>query len=218
MFGQKVLDFELLLIYTISKANRSHIYIRGGFFMYNRYGYSGAGASVLGVLLVLVALAVGILYLIAWCKMFHKAGLPWERLFVPVYGQYWMYKFADAAGIFWGILAGSVLYPIISMLILSGRNYEAIGVIGFIYLLFMLAMVILYSVKLARAFGKGGGFAVGLVLLNPIFIMILGFGDAQYVLGRSAYNSIPTGWRCPTCNTINNSQTMQCTTCGYMKF
>ena len=37
-------------------------------------------------------------------------------------------------------------------------------------------------IDLAKAFGKGGGFAVGLILLGPIFMLILGFGSAQYQL------------------------------------
>ena len=36
------------------------------------------------------------------------------------------------------------------------------------------------GIKLARAFGKGTGFAVGLILLPSIFYMILGFGDSVY--------------------------------------
>lgn len=35
--------------------------------------------------------------------------------------------------------------------------------------------------KLAKAFGKGTGFGFGLLFLNTIFILILGFGDAEYI-------------------------------------
>jgi hypothetical protein len=35
-------------------------------------------------------------------------------------------------------------------------------------------------IELAKAFGKGTGFALGLVFLGFIFFPILGFGDAQY--------------------------------------
>ncbi len=40
----------------------------------------------------------------------------------------------------------------------------------------------LYSAPcgVARGFGKGGGFAVGLVLLPFVFYPILAFSDAQY--------------------------------------
>jgi hypothetical protein len=35
-------------------------------------------------------------------------------------------------------------------------------------------------VDLAKSFAKGTGFAIGLIFLFPIFMMILGFGDARY--------------------------------------
>ena len=40
---------------------------------------------------------------------------------------------------------------------------------------------IMTYVKLARVFGKSGGFAAGLILLEPIFLLILAFGSAQYI-------------------------------------
>ena len=44
------------------------------------------------------------------------------------------------------------------------------------------------NIKLAKAFGKDTGFAIGLIFLTPIFYAILGFGDAQY-LGCLLYTS-----------------------------
>src|ERR1700712_2005997 len=43
-----------------------------------------------------------------------------------------------------------------------------------------LVLLIVVSIDLAKSFGRGGGTAVGLILLQPIFIMILGFGSAEY--------------------------------------
>ena len=39
---------------------------------------------------------------------------------------------------------------------------------------------IVASVDIAKSFGKGTGFGIGLALLPFIFYPILGFGDAQY--------------------------------------
>jgi hypothetical protein len=33
---------------------------------------------------------------------------------------------------------------------------------------------------LAKVFGKGAGFALGMIFLFPIFYPVLGFGSAQY--------------------------------------
>ena len=39
---------------------------------------------------------------------------------------------------------------------------------------------IMYCIRLSRAFGHGIGFAIGLILLQPIFLLILGFGSDPY--------------------------------------
>ena len=41
-------------------------------------------------------------------------------------------------------------------------------------------IMIITEVKLAKAFGKSNGFAVGLVLLSTIFMLILAFGSSEY--------------------------------------
>ena len=40
---------------------------------------------------------------------------------------------------------------------------------------------IIQSLKLAKAFGKGTGFGVCLILFGPIARLVLGFGSARYV-------------------------------------
>lgn len=49
---------------------------------------------------------------------------------------------------------------------------------------------ILIWLDMAKAFGKGIGFALGLIFLSPIFIPLLGFGDATYV---GAPDTMPAG-------------------------
>ena len=51
---------------------------------------------------------------------------------------------------------------------------------GLLIISSMMVLGGMYCVKLARAFGRGIGFAIGLILLQPIFLLILGFGSDQY--------------------------------------
>ena len=53
-------------------------------------------------------------------------------------------------------------------------------VLGYILSVVLIVIGVISTYKLAKAFGKGFGFFIGLLLLNPIFKMILGFGSAQY--------------------------------------
>jgi uncharacterized membrane protein YhaH (DUF805 family) len=56
---------------------------------------------------------------------------------------------------------------------------------GWWLILFLIPLVnliisILVSLDLAKSFGKGAGFGLGLAFLGPIFYPILGFGSARY--------------------------------------
>jgi len=44
------------------------------------------------------------------------------------------------------------------------------------------------ALKLAEKFGKEVGFAIGIILLWPIFLAILAFGDAEYQDRRGKRN------------------------------
>lgn len=43
-----------------------------------------------------------------------------------------------------------------------------------------LIMWIFVSIELAKVFGKGAGYTIGLILLGFAFLPLLGFGDAKY--------------------------------------
>ena len=42
-------------------------------------------------------------------------------------------------------------------------------------------MTVVALYKLACAYGHGIGFTIGLFFLNPLFMLILGFGDSEYM-------------------------------------
>ena len=48
-----------------------------------------------------------------------------------------------------------------------------------------IAAEIYLAIRLAKAFGKGVGFAIGLIIFEWIFILILAFGSAKYI-GKQA--------------------------------
>ena len=87
--------------------------------------------------------------------LFKKAGEEGWAAIVPFYNCYVLFKITWGSG--WKFLL--LLIPIANIVI----------------------MIITY-VKLAKAFGKGGGWACGLIFLYPIFISIMAFSkDIVYV-------------------------------------
>jgi hypothetical protein len=112
-------------------------------------------ASAIG----LFELAIIVLVIASFWKVFTKAGQPGWAAIVPIYNAYILLKIAGRPG--WWLLLYFI--PLVNLVI-----------------------AILVSIDVAKAFGKGGGFGVGLLFLSFIFYPILGFGDAAYVRGGSA--------------------------------
>ena len=104
---------------------------------------------------LITSLVAYVLSAIALMKIFEKAGVTAWYAWIPILNSYWLMKIATGNG--WLFLLA--LIPCVGTLI----------------------VLILLAVKLAPAFGKGGGMIALLILLPIIAYFILGFGDAQYV-------------------------------------
>ncbi|MBR4082160.1 MAG: zinc ribbon domain-containing protein [Clostridia bacterium] len=183
---------------------------------------SSDSAAIIGLLVWILVLAT----FIAQAKIFIKAGEKWWKLLIPIYGQYIQYKVAGCKKLFWIMLGSAVVYGVISALIIPSPDaygyYSRSAVESYtqtssalmlVYGIFTLVLGIMYCVKLAKAFGKGGGFAAGLLLLPPVFIMILGFGSAQYVGAPGYLAPSRKGWNC-SCGHINDPEALYCQRCG----
>ncbi len=109
----------------------------------------------------LVMIAVYVLLIIAQWKIFTKAGEAGWKSLIPIYNLVVLYKIVG-------------LSPWLLLIYLTA----IIPVVGYIAIL---VLSIISMVKLGQAFGKSGGFIVGLVLLGPIFQMILAFGSSEYI-------------------------------------
>ncbi len=127
-----------------------------------------AGTSVIAIVLM-------ILQIVAYWRIFEKAGEQGWKSLIPVYSDYVMYKLAWDARIFWVNIVLAILYSILGLI-------PGIGVFfAFLAIVLVLIIEVLFLVKLAKAFGHGRRFAVGLLLLSPIFILILGFDRSEYI-------------------------------------
>ena len=140
---------------------------------------------VLGGFYVVLALVWWILQIIAnWC-IFTKAGEAGWKSIIPVYGDYVSYRIAWRTSYFWIALILSFATSFIMHLSgPDGGNFFTSSMISLLRLA-SLVISVMYSVKLSRAFGHGIGFAIGLIFLQPIFLLILGFsGDRYYGADR----------------------------------
>lgn len=99
------------------------------------------------------SLVISVISIVAMWKIFEKAGEPGWAAIIPFYNAYTLTKIAVGNG--WLFLLA--LVPLVN----------------FFFGIWLM-------VKLAAAFGKSIAFAIGLIFLVPIFMLILGFGDAKY--------------------------------------
>jgi hypothetical protein len=85
------------------------------------------------------------------------------------------YKFTWNTKVFWLLIVLEVIGNLI------GGNGS--GILYVISIILLLAGAIIYIIQLnnlSKAFGHGVGFTIGLIFLEPIFTMILGFGSSEY--------------------------------------
>ena len=113
---------------------------------------SGGGGLFSGIWLI-IWIAWIVLYIVGAWKMYEKGNQPGWACIIPFYNTYILMKIVGRPG-WWLIL---FFIPIVNFIIW-----------------------IIVAIDLAKSFGKGTGFAVGLIFLAPIFILILGYGPATY--------------------------------------
>src|SRR5881396_3548616 len=102
---------------------------------------------------MIVGLLIALLLIVAMWKVFTKAGQPGWASIIPIYNLYIWCKIVGRPG-WWIIL---LLIPFVNIIV---------GIV--------------LCIDMAKSFGKGAGFGIGLALLGIIFWPILGFGSAQY--------------------------------------
>lgn len=134
-------------------------------------------AIILGVLLVFYIVIV-----IAWWRIFKKAGEPGWKSIIPFYDGHTIYKICWKPVFFWLMLILAVAGTVMTGFQLSLGGFETvIYITGYAFMLLALYIDVLHSFKLSNAFGHGTGFAIGLVFLPTIFCLILAFGKSQYI-------------------------------------
>lgn len=112
-----------------------------------------AAAAGLGIGFMLIWLAIVLLMIAGMWKVFVKAGKPGWAAIIPIYNIVVLCEIAGKPA-WWVVL---FFIPFVNFIV-----------------------AIILSIAVAKKFGKGTGYGLGLALLSPIFYPMLGFGDARY--------------------------------------
>lgn len=109
--------------------------------------------SIVPLIIGVVYLAIVLATIAGVWKSFAKAGQPGWAALVPFYNTYVLLQIAGRPG-WWLIL---LFVPLVGLVV-----------------------AIITLLDLAKKFGKGAGFGLGLCFLPFVFWPLLGFGDAKY--------------------------------------
>lgn len=139
--------------------------------------------AAIAIPVLVISLAWMIVTIIGHWKLFEKAGQPGWKSIIPIYNEYCIYKIGWNGGIYWinlllTILSGFFLYKM-------GAEQVILWVLlAMLVSLLTFILRIVFCIKLAQAYNKNGAFALGLILIYPLFVLILAFGDAEYVKNK----------------------------------
>ncbi len=132
-----------------------------------------------------VCIVLYILQVIANWRIFTKAGEAGWKSIIPLVNSYTSFKIAWKTVYFWlsllGVIATTVGYSLLPAVDGSTAGSPAAMPLICCGLIVAGVLNIVFCVKLSKAFGHGVGFALGLIFLNPVFLLILGLGGSQYV-------------------------------------
>lgn len=145
---------------------------------------------------IFISTALSIWTVISMWIIFKKAWRKWWESIIPVWNIYVLFKIIWKTKRFWILLCGLPLIWIIWMVyslafyviwqqwgewLMTIRKMinRLLWLASFIFMIISLILTIIARCRLAKKFGKSGGFAVLLIFLTPIFTGILAFSDAK---------------------------------------
>ena len=138
-------------------------------------GTAAVGVGLVGEILYLVMILIEFIALI---KMYRKIGVSPLVILLPIYNFYVFFKAFGVRKWFWAIVG---LYAATFACALGGIAMPILYVVSFVTCFAVLVATIRFIYNMARSFGKGFGFFLGLLIATPIFYFILAFGKAEYV-------------------------------------
>lgn len=112
-----------------------------------------AAATGIGMGMMIFMLLIAVVLIAAMWKVFEKAGEPGWAALIPIYNFIVLLKIAGKPA-WWVVL---MFIPFVNFVI-----------------------AIILSLAIAKNFGKGAGFGLGLAFLGLVFYPILAWGDSRY--------------------------------------
>ena len=163
---------------------------------------------VIAILFSSVVMPVTVFELICKCFAVKKTGNPWWTQLIPLYSYYILFKTGKKPKLFWlyvpfhiltyylllmrglfwivsttvhVILAGTMTYELVGLIGNDGAGWLPIVVVMLMISIAALTLSVILCESIAKAFGKGSWFGIGLLLVPVVFWAIIAFDSSvQY--------------------------------------
>jgi hypothetical protein len=131
--------------------------------LYSLLSQSGGGNGAISTTTWIIGLLWWVLMVVALWKVFTKAGQPGWAAIIPIYNNLVLLRIIGRP--WWWLLL--LIVPFVNIVI---------------YIIIML--------DLAKSFGRGVGFGIGLIIFLDIWLLILAFGGSKYLGPVAGPNAI----------------------------
>ena len=137
---------------------------------------------IMAVVVLFIGFVISILNIVVNWRIFEKANIPGWAALIPVYNYYCFFKLAWNPIYFW--IACPINIAISALYVM--QKYDLLMDLRF-YLLFwvlcFLNMILRGFLKynIAKSFGQGFPFFIGLFLFEFVFKIVLAFADDKYI-------------------------------------
>lgn len=155
------------------------------------------------VISMLFSMGMTALMMVSCWHIFKKLGMPGWKGIIPFYSDYMLFKTVWKTKPFWvtviaaGVyLFASIISSIILIIVLAANSssgsssavtaaivvfFIVLGLLTLAVSVIAIVITVKLNFRLAKEFGKGTGFALGLSFISVVFYPILAFGKSQRV-------------------------------------
>ena len=129
------------------------------------------------IIALMISTIIFVLHIVAQWWLFGKAHEQGWKALIPFYSTYTQFH------LFW---TDNMFYVWLAIFLLSGMSFPFAPLVSAVISVASVIMSLMLMIRTAEAFGKTGGFVIGMVFLSLIFELILAFDSSVY-LGPSTF-------------------------------
>lgn len=133
------------------------------------------GEAIVKTVILVLSFIAYVMYAVGVYKIFEKANIKGWYAIVPILNDFELFKLSWSSTMY-------LPYVVLSIIVQYYKEQTKTSIFSIVFAIALFVVEIMFIDRLAKAFGKDNlGFKIGLFFFQPIFMLILGLGDAKYL-------------------------------------